>query len=114
MVKQLNGWEISKQIINCKVYLLNFPGKKAQCIDHYKKPSMRDIPDLFIVYVGTNDLNSEVSSKSIAETIVDFAMSLKSESNNVRVSSVALRIDNPLFNQKRYEVNSDLKDLCEE
>ena len=114
MVKQLNGWEISKQIINCKVYLLNFPGEKAQCIDHYKKPSMRDIPDHFIVYVGTNDLNSEVSSKSITETIVDFAMSLKSESNNVRVSSVVLRTDNPLFNQKRYEVNSDLKDLCEE
>ena len=114
MVKQLNGWEISKQIINCKVYLLNFPGEKAQCIDDYKKPSMRDIPDHFIVYVGTNDLNSEVSSKSIAETIVDFAMSLKSESNNVCVSSAVLRTDNPLFKQKRYEINSDLKDLCEE
>ena len=114
MVKQLNGWEVSKQIINCKVYLLNFPGEKAQCIDHYKKPSMRDIPDHFIVYVGTNDLNSKVSSKSITETIVDFAMSLKSESNNVRVSSVVLRTDNPFFNEKRYEVNSDTKDLCEE
>ena len=31
----------------------------------------------FIKHVGTNDLNSEVSSKSIAESIVDLAMSLK-------------------------------------
>ena len=83
-------------------------------MNDYKKPSIRDEPDHFIVNVGTNDLNSEVPSKSIAESIVDLAMSLKTESNDVSVSNIVLRTDNSLLNQKRSEVNPHLKDLCEE
>ena len=83
-------------------------------MDDYKKLSIRDEPDHFIVHVGTNDLNSEVSSKSIAESIVYLTMTLKTESNNVSVSNIVLRTDNSLSNQKQYEVNSHLKDLCEE
>ena len=48
----------------------------------YKKPSMRDKPDNFITHFGTNDLKWEVSSKSIAESIVDLEISLKAKSNN--------------------------------
>ena len=114
MVKHLNGWEISKKIKNCKVYVRSFPGAKVQCMDDYKKPSVRDKPDHFIIRVGTNDLNSEVSPKSIAESIVDLAMSLKTESNDVSVSNIILRTDNSLLNQKGCEVNSHLKNLCEE
>ena len=99
---------------NCKVYEWSFPGAKVQCMDDYKKLSIRDEPDHFIVHVGTNDLNSEVSSKSIAESIVYLTMTLKTESNNVSVSNIVLRTDNSLSNQKQYEVNSHLKDLCEE
>ena len=83
-------------------------------MDDYKKPSIRDEPDHFIVHVGKNDLNLEVSSKSIAESIVDLATSLKTESNNVSVSNIILRIDNSLLNQKGSEINSHLKQLCEE
>ena len=57
MVKHLNGWEMSKKKKNCKVYVRSFPGAKVQCMDDYKKPSMRDKPDHFIIHVGTNDLN---------------------------------------------------------
>ena len=99
---------------NCKVYEWSFPGAKVQCMDDYKKLSIRDEPDHFIVHVGTNNLNSEVSSKSIAESIVYLTMTLKTESNNVSVSNIVLRTDNSLSNQKQYEVNSHLKDLCEE
>ena len=99
---------------NCKIYEWSFPGAKVQCMDDYKKLSIRDEPDHFIVHVGTNDLNSEVSSKSIAESIVYLTMTLKTESNNVSVSNIVLRTDNSLSNQKQYEVNSHLKDLCEE
>ena len=83
MVKHLNGWEMSKKIKNCKVYVRSFSGAKVQSMDDYKKPSIRDKPDHFIIHVGTNDLNSEVPPKSIAESIVDLAMSLKTESNDV-------------------------------
>ena len=83
-------------------------------MDDYKKPSVRDKPDHFIIHVGTNDLNSEMSPKQIAESIVDLAMSLRTESNNVSVSNIILRTNNSLLNQKGCEVNSHLKDLCEE
>ena len=99
---------------NCKVYEWSFPGTKVQCMDDYKKLSIRDEPDHFIVHVGTNDLNSEVSSKSIAESIVYLTMTLKTEPNNVSVSNIVLRTENSLSNQKQCEVNSHLKDLCEE
>ena len=94
MVKHLNGWEMSKKIKNCKVYVRSLPSAKVQCMDDYKKPSIRDKPGHFIIHVGTNDLNSEVSPKSIAETIVDLAMSLKTESNDISVSNIILRINN--------------------
>ena len=81
-------------------------------MDDYKKPSIRDEPDHFIIHVGTNNLNSEVSPKSISESIVDLA--LKTESNDVSVSNIILRTNSSLLNQKGCEVNSHLKDLCEE
>ena len=67
-------------------------------MDDYKKPSIRDKPDYFIINVGTNDFNSEVSPKSIAESIVDLAMSLKTKSNDVSGSNIILRTDNSLLN----------------
>ena len=57
MVKHLNGWEMSKKIKKCKVYVLSFPCAKVRCMDDYKKPSVRDKPDHFIVHIETNDLN---------------------------------------------------------
>ena len=114
MIKHLNGWEMSKKIRNCKVYVRSFPSAKVQCMDDYQKPSIRDKPDHFIIQIGTNDLNSKVSSKSNAESIVDLAMSLKTKSNDVSVSNIILRTDNSLLKQKRCEVNWHLKDLCEE
>ena len=74
---------------------------------------MKGEPDHLIVYVETNGLNSEVSSKSIAESIVHLVMSLKTKSNYVGVSNMVLRRDNPLLKQKKCEFNSHLKDLCE-
>ena len=68
-------------------------------MEDYKKLSIRDEPGHFIVHVGTNGLNSEVSLKSIAESIVDLAMSLETESKDVSVSNIVLRTDNPLLKQ---------------
>ena len=75
-----------KSIKICKVYVQSFHGAKLQCMSDYKKPLMRGKPDYSIVRVGTNDINSEVLSKSIVESIVDLTVSLKAESNDVSVS----------------------------
>ena len=112
IVNHLNSWKMSKKTKNSKVYVRSFPSAKVQCMDGYKKLSMRDEPDYFIVHIGTNELNLELSSKSMTESIVDLIMSLKTESNDVSVSNVVLRTDNPLLNQKRCEINLHLNDLC--
>ena len=77
--RPINGWEMLKSIKICKVYARSFPGAKLQCLNAYKKLLMRGEPDDSIVHVGTNDIDSEVLSKSIAESIVDLAVSLKVE-----------------------------------
>ena len=44
---------------------------------------MRHEPDHVILHIGTNDLKSKLSSEYIAESMVNLAMSLKIELNNV-------------------------------
>ena len=65
------------------MYKLFSARKYNQYIRDYNKSSMRDEPDHFIVHVGTNDLNSEVPSNSVAESILDLAMSLKTKTNDI-------------------------------
>ena len=76
----------------------------------YKKPWVRDQPELSIAHVATNDLSSKVSSK----LIVDIAISLKTESNDASVSNIILITDNPLLSQKRCEIYLLLINLCED
>ena len=42
-----------------------------------------------------------MSLKPIAESRVDLAISLKTESNVVSVSNIVLKTDNPVLNQKK-------------
>ena len=60
MTKLLNVWEMAKTIqSNCKIYAQNFSGTTVSCMEDHMKPSLRNPPDHFILYVGTNDLSSE-------------------------------------------------------
>ena len=76
--------------------------------DHMK-PSIREMPDHTILHV-TNDLNSDSPSDLIAKSIVDLALNVKSNSQNVSISIIIVRNDN--FNEKAIEVNAYLKQLC--
>ena len=51
--------------------------------DHMK-PSMREKPGHTILHVGTNDLNSDRPSNLIGKSIVDLAITLKNNSQNVK------------------------------
>ena len=42
MVKHLNGWEMSKKIKNCKVYVRSFRSAKVKCMNDYKRPPIRN------------------------------------------------------------------------
>ena len=74
------------------------------------KPLMREKPDHTILHVGTNDLNSDRPSDLIAKSVVDLAITLKRNSQNVSISNITIRNDS--FNEKAMEVNGCLKQLC--
>ena len=59
-----------------------------------------------------NDLKSEKTSKQIAKSLINLAKEMKSNSNEVMVSSLILRKYE--LNEKGKKVNFDLKSLCSE
>ena len=77
--------------------------------DHMK-PSTREKPDHTILHIGTNDLNSDRPSNLEAKSIVDLAIILKSNSQNVSISNIIMR--NEHFNETVMEVNDYLKLFC--
>ena len=80
MIKHANGYGMSKKLKNCKVYVKTFSGSKVRCIKDHMKPSMREKPGHTIFHVETNDLYSDRPSNLIAESIIDLAITLKSNS----------------------------------
>ena len=87
MIKYLNGWEMSKKVNNlgCKIYVNHFAGTKTTCMKDFMQPSLRNVPNHFTIHVGTNDLNSDKTAESIANSIIDLATSLKNDQHDISV-----------------------------
>ena len=64
--------------------------------------SLRNPPNQFILHVGTNDLDSDKTAESIANTINCLATSLKNDQYDVSISDILLRTDNTNLNEKGY------------
>ena len=77
---------------------------------HYVKPAVEENPNLYILHVGTNDLRESKSAEKIADEIVDLAVTLKNEKNEVTVSGICPREDN--LNDKARNVNENLAWRC--
>ena len=71
--------------------------------DHMKA-SMREKPDHIILQVGTNDLNSDRQPDLIVKSIVDLAITLKNNSQNLSVSNIIMRNDSLMNNLWKYMV----------
>ena len=71
--------------------------------DHMKA-SMREKPDHIILQVGTNDLNSDRQPDLIVKSIVDLAITLKNNSQNLTVSNIIMRNDSLMINLWKYMV----------
>ena len=78
---------------------------------HYVKSTREKQPAQIIIHVGTNDLPSNKNSDEVVNEIVEFAISIETNENNVVVSGIVSRKDR--FNNKTKEVNENLKDKCE-
>ena len=115
MIKHVDGWEISRRLQgNCKVYVKHFSGAKTKCMKDYIKPLLRENSDHYILHVGTNDLCLDRSPELIAKSIIDLALTLKSESHDVSVSNIIARNDSDTLNKKGREVNAILMELYKE
>ena len=68
------------------------------------KASMREKPDHIILQVGTNDLNSDRQPDLIVKSIVDLAITLKNNSQNLSVSNIIMRNDSLMINLWKYMV----------
>ena len=72
---------------------------QQQTAKDYMKPSLSNLPDNFILRVGTNNLPStndlalSQNSEEIASSIINLATSLKGKSDNISISSIILRTD---------------------
>ena len=61
--------------------------------------SLRNAPDHFIIHVGTNDLGSDKTARSIVNTTIDLPTSLKNDQHDVSISDIILRMDNANLNK---------------
>ena len=72
------------------------------------KPSIREKPDHIILHIEPNNLNSDKASNLIAISIIDLAITIKSNYQNVSISNIIMR-NNDKLNNKAMEVNGHLK-----
>ena len=74
------------------------------------KPSLRENPDHFVLYVGTNNLDPDRLPDLIAKSIVDVASSLKTSKHDETISNIITRSNR--FVAKANKVNKCLTELC--
>ena len=58
---------------------------------NYLKLSLRENPDNFVLYISTNDLDSDRSPDLIAKSIVDVVSSLKTVKHDVTILNIIKR-----------------------
>ena len=80
--------------------------------DHVK-PTIREFnPNNIILHVGTNELKSSKTASQISRSVIDLALSLKTEANAVMMLLIVPQKNN--LNNKAQEVNSRLINMCGE
>ena len=95
---------------NEKLYIKAFNGANIEDMADYARPTVRRAPDLIVLHAGTNDLRGEKSAKNIADDIIKLGLEIKSDLNDVMISSIIFRADS--LNEKGMEVNKYLKAEC--
>ena len=79
--------------------------------DHVK-PTIREFNRNHLIrHIGTNEPKSSKTASQISRSFIDFALSVKSEINAVRISLIVPRIN---INNKAQEVNRRLINMCGE
>ena len=110
ILKDIKPYKIRNGLTsNERVYIKSFPGATIKDMHEYVIPSMRYNPNLIASHVGTNDLRSVKSPNDIALEIVELSMKLKSDENDIMISSIVARKDDRSLEEKRQKVSELLK-----
>ena len=114
MLRKLNGILLTRKLNHkCFVKVRPFNSAKVRCMYDHVKPAVRDFNLSHIVlHCGSNDLSSERTASQIAKSIIELALSFKSQDNKISISLIVPRNDN--LNNKASEVNSRLTHTCAE
>ena len=114
MLKKLNGFLLTRKLNHkCLVKVRPFSSAKVRCMyDDVKSTVQVFNPHHIILHCGTNDLSSERTGSQIARSIIELALSLKSQNNRMSVSLFVPRNDS--LNNKASGVNSRLIHTCAE
>ena len=92
ILKDIKPYKIRNGLTsNERVYVKSFPGATIKDMHEYVIPSMRYNPNLIALHVGTNDLRSVKSPNYIALEIIELSMQLKSDENDIMISSIIAR-----------------------
>lgn len=97
---------------NERIYIKSFSGATVRDLVDYSVPSRRYSPDLYILHGGGNDLPTIKSAEVIADELINLASDLKTNENDVIVSSITKRNDR--YNEKGMDVNHFLQLKCNE
>ena len=112
IVKDCKPYKMKHKLpVNEKLYVKSFSGATIEDMVDYSKPTVRRKPDLIILHAGSNDLRGEKTPDNISADIMKLALELKTDTNDVMVSSLVSRADS--LNAKGAEVNLKLKAECE-
>ena len=79
----------------------------------YVRPTMKRSPDLIVLHAGTNNLRNEDPARVIAEKLMELALDMKGNENDVMVSSLITRSDDEDLQQKLMQVNEILEAECQ-
>ena len=108
MVKDIQPFKMRKSLNQHeKVYVKSFSGASVEDMKDYVKPSLKFKPDVIVLHAGTNSLSKVDSPEIIAEKIINLALDIKNDDNEVAVSSILPRFDN--WDEKGAKVNYFLK-----
>ena len=111
VIKGVRGYEMKKTLPkNTKAYVRTESGATTEDMIDYVNPSRKHKPALYILHCGTNDLRTGKQPTEIANEIIELAMTLKTNENDVAVSSIIVRNDR--LDSKGKEVNNILESKC--
>ena len=109
----VNNREICKKLNSkCQVFVKHFSGIGTRCTKEYMKPSLRQKPQDFNFYVGTNELYAKRSPQITAKSTVYLTSTIKINLYDISMLNIIFQVGKTKLNDGATGVNCHLVELC--